>query len=696
MKGGTNKMRKQVQLILLSGVIFSLTGCSTVSNVVGNITGGQVELAALGLPNQDFSSKQEIMDYYAEAMKYANTSVRKAVGDDEIGYNNIEPNSETWNKLISNYQKTIIEHNKISDYEMTDGLHDYFKVFADQMVLSNSTVKRAKESGGYYYLTIEFSVNPNQIGTFNNRANYLGLDGVIVRDYYNMDTIDSIYLRTLLNKANDYRLALKQPLFPNYEDGQTDLEVPEVPETEPETVDNSIDTPEIGDDTGTVDGTEDTNTDTNTDIPSETIPQETQPVQQEDTSNQSSESDTMQLDGELLANVRRLTYDTAQIAKLAGSSQEQISYMPDINMVYNVANTEGELNGFGLYQEGLAGLTSFGYDTTQDSSKLIATFVFQQNELNPDEMNYSFMFINSFENSNPTLQSSTFTEKTITVPEFLNTQLGMLIENIDRAINNKDVASLMGNEILDDDGLGLRYAAYGKSSDIVTFSTNIKRIAERTDRTYLLELERTVEDSPKNAGAVAQYRDVYYAVVRQDGTYFKLNDIILVKRELTKSPVIEAESATIRRLVALNLSGEVNDNTKLDIQNGVIKSLSDNLSNKNLGFYDCFETDTTLLSQERREYLQSKLVGVANAKGYDIRINWKIVPTEWIGGYDTQVEFTTKEFIDYEGENAGTYMENYYLVSHYGTEWLIDDIVTMKEELVEGDRYNQLASEFKN
>lgn len=694
-------MRKQIKTVILSGLIFSLTGCSSVTGVVNQITGGQA-LQTSNIPDQDYASKQEVMDYYAEAMKYANTSVRKAVGENEVGYNSIEPNSETWNKLISNYQKTIIEHNKITDYEMNEGLHDYFKVFADQMVLSNSTVKRAKESGGYYYLTIEFTVNPNQIGTFTNRANYLGLDGVIIRDYYNLDTVDNIYLRTLLDKANNYRLANQQPLFVNYEDGGVDPEpvVNEtVPETQPEVTDETTGNNEIDNGEQPLDGENETEP--------ETTPIETEPIRNNN-DNQTSEVDTVSLDGELLANVRRLPYDTKQIAKSAGSSQEQISYMPNIPMVYNVANTEGEMNGFGMYQEGISGLKSFGYDNTQDNSKLIATFVFQQNELNPDEMNYSFMFINSFENTNPSLSGESFTTKDITVPGFLGTQLDMLIESIDRAINNRDIASLMGNELLDDDGLGMRYAAYGKSADIVTFSTNIKRIAERTDRTYLLELERTVEDSPKDASAVAQYKDIYYAVARQDGTDFRLNDIILVRRDLTKSPVIEPESATIRRLVALNLSGEVSDNTKLDIQNGLIKNLETYLNEKNLedepnslGDYEplyhrCFDSDTTLLSHERREYLQSKIYGLLFAKGYDTASTIHIVPTEWIGGYDTQVEFTTKELYDYEGMNAGTYIENYYLVSHYGTEWLIDDIVTMEERLVEGDEYNQIASQFKN
>lgn len=668
-------MRKQIQIVCLAGALLSMTGCSALSG----ITKGE---AALGnsseIQQQNFAEKQEIMDYYAEGMKYANVTIRKAVAEDEVGYNSIEPNSDTWNKLISNYQKIIVDHSS-SEYIMSKGLHNYFKVFADQMVLSESTIKRAKESGGYYYLTVEFKVSPNQQGAFTNRANYLGLDGVIERDYTNQDTINAVYLRTLLNKVNDTKLALQEPLFPNYEDGQVDTVVPETVAVETEAIDDVTVDGEIAD--GAITETE---------------------AENQVTSNTNTESSDMaQLDGDLLVNVRRLPYDIKDITELGGSSQEQISYMPEIELVYNIANTEGEMNGFGIYQEGKAGLTSFGYDSAQDSNKLIATFVFQQNELSPDDMNYSFMFINSFENANPIFSNESFTKNSITVPNFLNTQLGMLIENIDRAINNRDIKSLMDNQLIDDDGLGLRYAVYGASSDIVTFSTSIKRIAQRTDKTYLLELERTVEDSPKNAGSIAQYRDVYYAVVRQDGTEFILNDIALVKRDLTKTPVIEAESATVRRLVALNLSGEVSDNTKLDIQNGVLKNLADYSTNRtvnedgSIAMYDCFDTDMSLLTEERKEYINSKIRSLLFAKGYEAASTLYIEADEWIGGYDTQVEFTTREFVDYVGSNSGTYVENYYLVSHYGTEWLIDDIITIKEEVLEGDAYTEKVAEFK-
>ena len=76
--------------------------------------------------------------------------------------------------------------------------------------------------------------------------------------------------------------------------------------------------------------------------------------------------------------------------------------------------------------------------------------------------------------------------------------------------------------------------------------------------------------------------------------------------------------------------------------------------------------------------MENSCVSVGNA-------TLTIVPVEWIGGFDTQVELTTKELIEYEGVDLGLYLENYYVVSHFGNQWVIDDIQQITERELSGE-----------
>ena len=46
----------------------------------------------------------------------------------------------------------------------------------------------------------------------------------------------------------------------------------------------------------------------------------------------------------------------------------------------------------------------------------------------------------------------------------------------------------------------------------------------------------------------------------------------------------------------------------------------------------------------------------------------------------------------YDGTDKGVYVKNYYLVSHYGKDWVIDDIVPIEEKDVTGEELAQYKS----
>ena len=110
------------------------------------------------------------------------------------------------------------------------------------------------------------------------------------------------------------------------------------------------------------------------------------------------------------------------------------------------------------------------------------------------------------------------------------------------------------------------------------------------------------------------------------------------------------------------------------------------------GIYSRFDEDKALLSTEKGEYLKSKLLTRMNKYGSDRGVSVNIKFTEWLGGYNDQVEFEVEELYLYDGIDKGVYVKNYYLVSHYGSEWVIDDIVPIDEKEVSGADLEQYKS----
>ena len=203
-------------------------------------------------------------------------------------------------------------------------------------------------------------------------------------------------------------------------------------------------------------------------------------------------------------------------------------------------------------------------------------------------------------------------------------------------------------------------------------------------------------------------------MIRQNGTDFVLNDIVWVSRELLRIPEPEADDAITRRLTSLNLAGAVDESVK-----PAINQLLNRVYNatNNVGYYtqydkngnvvvdngipmygldDQFDSNKELLKSARKEYLESQIVNRAQSHMNSSECVLKGKVVSWIDGYSDQVELTTEEFYDFSKIKKGIYVKNYYLVSHYGNRWVIDDIVPIEEKEVEGNEYEEKVSLFSN
>ena len=105
--------------------------------------------------------------------------------------------------------------------------------------------------------------------------------------------------------------------------------------------------------------------------------------------------------------------------------------------------------------------------------------------------------------------------------------------------------------------------------------------------------------------------------------------------------------------------------------------------------YDCFNDDTEMLSADKLEELNSRIRSLLVKHGTNVSATHTGVITEWIGGSNNQIEFTTEEIITYNGMDDGVYLKCYYLLSNMSDKWVIDDIQIIEQEDVSG---SELAS----
>lgn len=708
------KLKTITSLSLVS--VMALSGCSAVYDYSN-------------IPSQQPLTKQEVIDYYAEEMSYDAIVNRSMKKDDTINWNNVPSvvAEQLWNETL----KVIETHQLNAGFsgDMSASVHDWLKLSIDDLVLTKPNGQyeyTSLESQGYYFVTVPFETHLNGAGTMKNEANYLGINGVIIQDQNENPVIDESFLTSALIKMNADREA--RGLKP-YQSFGVDLNY--VRETQA-TVEETL--PETDAEGNVIIGRDDETSESSENETTTQAETETAPETLADFGNNHNEyvpQTTQAEEGTPYRNLyanniesRQLEYDVVDFNNKVGTSMEQMAAVPYLGMIYNPVEPNGEISGYGVFQEGNYGLRDFGYSRdSYPGGTIKITFVFKQDPDDREKINYSYCYINSYEsginlnkthmdevpNNEGVLEEVEVFDEVI-LSDAINEEIDKVIERADRAINNKDTAALMSKDIFEGSDLGIKYAVWRNSTNLLTFMTKRVRTLERKDedsRMYLVELERTTEESPKGFGNTGKYKDKLYAVIRQQGQHFRINDIVLASRELQRIPEPDADSSIVRRLTSLNLAGDVTEQARQEIgdmmstfyysiDQGIVKDEKGNDGSIILrdgqaryGFYDRFDSDNALLNSDRRDYLQSQIVArkLKETNKYPASMRGEI--TEWLGGYNDLVEFTTRELYGYEDLNRGVYVENYYLVSHYGTEWVIDDIVVMKEEEVSGDTFAQ-------
>jgi len=655
------------------------------------------------VPYEPFLTRQEAVDYYSNQMSYDRIVKRSAVKSGKIEWNKVPDNVA--DKLWAETSKVITTHQLNQGYEgeMTRYMHDYLKLTLDGLVLEEPdggfTYTEA-ENRGYYFVTVDFKTKLNKLGSLKGEANYVGINGAIIDNTVDgtieVPVLNTGYMTSALAKMNEYREKNRLNPYPEYGDSFTNSSSDE----------GVIETIDASDAEGNT-VIEEANTDENNSETEQALDENGNPIENT-TSNLDTDTDTSDyeytdnkeeaINNSYANNIRQLVYNVKEFNKVVGSSNEQMAAVPYIDMVYEPVEPIGSLSGYGVFSEGSYGLRDFGYDREKyGTGNIKITFVFKQNSQKRDKFDYSYCYINEYTTN---IQME---DKNITQSSYIDGAIDIAIERADRAIIDKDSSALMGKGIFEPSDLGLRELTLRNSSNMLSFMTKRVKTLDRKDKEYLVELERTSESSPRGLGNTAKYKDKYYAVIRQDGVDFKINDIVWVSRTLERIPEPDGDDSITRRLTSLNLSGEVTDQAKAEITEMMSKlaaGINGRIASDKVGedgtpvygIYSRFDEDKALLSTEKGEYLKSKLLTRMNKYGSDRGVSVNIKFTEWLGGYNDKVEFEVEELYLYDGIDKGVYVKNYYLVSHYGSEWVIDDIVPIDEKEVSGADLEQYKS----
>lgn len=660
------------------------------------------------IPYEPYLTRQEAVDYYSNQMSYDSIVKRSAVKNNKIEWNKVPDNIA--DKLWAETSKVITTHQLNQGYEgeMSRYVHDYLKLTLDSLVLEEPdggfTYTEA-ENRGYYFVTVDFKTKLNRTGSLKGEANYIGVNGAIIDKTVDgtneVPVLNTGYMASALAKMNEYREKNRLEPYPEYGTAFTNNNVDEL-------IDKSMDSSDAEGNKVIAEASTEAPAEESTEqaLDENGNPVETQATENSDldTSNNSnssyeySDNNEEAINNSYANNIRQLLYNVKDFNNIVGSSNEQMAAVPYIDMVYEPVEPVGSLSGYGVFAEGAYGLRDFGYKRADyGTGSIKITFVFKQNAQKRDKFDYSYCYINEYKTN------ISLPDKNIVQSSYIDGMLDVAIERADRAIIDKDAPALMGKDIFEPSDLGLKELELRNASNVLSFMTKRVKTLDRKDKEYLVELERTSESSPRGLGNTAKYKDKYYAVIRQDGVDFKINDIVWVSRTLERIPEPDGDDSITRRLTSLNLAGEVTDQSKSEITEmmnkltaGINNRVADDKTTDDgspvYGIYSRFDDDKALLSTEKGEYLKSKLLTRMNKFGSNKNVNVALKFTEWLGGYNDQVEFETEELYTYDGTDKGVYVKNYYLVSHYGKDWVIDDIVPIEEKDVTGEELAQYKS----
>lgn len=726
----------------------SLCGCSS-------IAGDDVTK----YPLVESMTTQEAMDYYAESLQYDAVITRTTDAHEEeyeLRPVNNEEKAEKVRSLVAQAEQILGSNEYPSDVDgvssiVTEETYDYIKATLDDLVLSNGEVGDIQQALGFYFVDVTYDISPKTPGTFNQLTPYIGINGAFQLNALGDYSVSSSYMLTAVKKLNEYYLENRIASKANFDTttGELTVEDGEIPTSSTLSLDR------ISNNTETEEGTEEDAEGSNEDVFEEpdldAIAAEAEESEEDDsddgyiestetenndseeaeTPSEENESDSEATENEnemsleeqyniqqtesgvtyqsLVSSERKPSVSVKLINNVVGSSKEQSAFLPDLDLVYNKPEAEGTISGFGIYPSGENGLKLFGFDRSKLGGKATLRYIFKESVAGNGELVGYNIYVSDIDVST----GFTSIENNVLIPEFLQGQLEQIVERADRINIDCNLPGYLEGSIYEDMGFGVLRGYTEVGTNRLKYMSVIRSVLSRdsVNNAYLCELETTVQEGSKSSDVYGTYRDKSYVVIQQQGDEFTIIDALRVSRQVYKEPTINPDSVLQKRLIALNLSGDVTDANKTEITQlmndfylaGTVKLISGpkdlevNGETKTVerGLSDCINNDTEMVSTSTQEYMLSEIKNELARLGTGVDSEYMGAITQWIGGYDNQAEITTEEFIEYSGKGEGLYIECYYLVSKMHDTWVIDERKVINSEMYEGAEVDNIRARFE-
>lgn len=632
-------------------------------------------------------TESELVDYYAKALSF-DTIVSKNLDVDKITYETVDVGEEQSAILTQLVEQIEVELGKMTytyNEELSKTLSEttfhYIKALLNDKKIENSKISAISQALGYYFVDVEYEVSSRSIGSIKPSATLLGLNGSFTQDYLGNDSVNTTYINIAVNNLSKYYSTNKLNKSISFNPSDSSLSM------------GGVDIPALKVSNTTIENKEEVQkeeVDTGVSTPGDDKKEE-KPV-----ATQSKD--------------RAPKIDTREFNKLAGSSTSDSAYMPRLDLVYTAPGSEGKIGGIGIYPSGDGGLRKFGYDRTQTTGTMTLRYVFKSDV----EDRNTIYGINIYPVMYELQSGFSANTDTITVPDFLMQEFEKLLDRSDRAIANTDLSALMSGRIYSDSGVGILAGYTSKYTNLLRNISTIRRIISRDmeNNSYLIEVETVRQEGAKGADSYGTYRDKSYVTIEQIGEEFIITDSVTMLRQMTTEPDIDPDSSNTKRLIALNLAGEVPEGSKKEIEGlldewykaGTARILTGpqevKINGEKLelarGMYDVFNQDASMLPSDELEYLNSKFRQLLVKHGVNVESTYNGIITEWIGGNENQAEFMTEEIIDYGKKYAARYLQTYYLVSNHNGKWVIDDIKIVESVDKSSDELSQIIERIAN
>lgn len=621
---------------------------------------------------------------------------------------------ETSNTITELVLQDIKDLNKVLGYSNDYYIHENFKFLLDNRVQKGLMKTRVLTNNKYYYAFVSMETDKkNYVNEFRKAASYLGIRGAIGYNENDEEAVDEVYLKLLIDEINKRRQKENKD--------EVDTEIEQIDYLSDFHVEELFDDKDYMSLIGTASETvlEDISEEYEDLNSKEDIFKE---IQDDEAIEEAS------LDN-FGRKTRTLIYDAKEFNSLLGMVSNAEFVIPNINALFKI-ESEKTVGGYSLYDWG-----STIEELKEEPTKAYEMVFIYKYNIDEEEFELKNLFpfriytgpIQTDIEKNLLLKAEDVLDlkkDNYVETDFLQKQLEIKIEEINRALLDKSFTSFTSQDLIIPQDLGLYLLNYRNSISLIDSSMYLKSIESKESNTYLCRVEQvSVENVKGIEGTGGRYYREWLMRFRLKGSKIYLDDMYLNNLYCLRAPELVPDKGVYLKIYSNQyLDLTVPDNVKSEIQE-VNKELEIALTNKtdedlrddqgNIKYFqwanykgttykkECAETDegaipaygvkskitedtTVLTARDREKYIQDFM---DRLKKYDqsATVYIQVGNKDWLASANTGDLVIIKATFYYIFNNTIEIPTYYITYSKYRDYWRIDEMSLDDTEYISGD-----------